>query len=590
MKKALFILLNLYAASSMATINYTLSFPDAALHVVNVKMEVTAASTQSPIRFKMPVWTPGSYKVREFSQHVDRFTGLQNGHSLKVERGDKNTWEVHPVQAGKFSVEYRVYAFDLGVRTSYVDLNKAFLHGVSVFMYPEGFEREDIELKFEILPNWKNVYVALPEIKSGKHQFSCRDYDLLADSPIAIGDFDVTSYECGGTPHRVVMIGKGNYDLNVIRDDFKKICDESLNIFGHKHPSPEYIHFIQNVDQGGGGLEHANCQTSQVNRWVYTDSKKYLSFLGLVAHEYFHLWNVKRIRPVELGPFNYNQETYTDMLWLVEGFTSYFDDLILLRCGFHTEESYFDVVAGAINRFENQPGKEVMTLAESSKLAWVKGYFPNENSDNVTVSYYNKGMLIAWLLDLKILESSEGHRSLDDVMKSLYDAYLANGEGLTNEALFSIINQVAGSDLTPFIQKYVYTLEPFPYQQMIEPLGLELNNLRDSLKPSLGLKCKSEGGKTIITYVHPKGSGAMAGLSVNDEVLALDGWRVKSDMSEEVARLKVGKEVELIYVRDGKVATARAIPQADQSFNYKLQIAASSSSAQTAARKRWMNF
>jgi len=567
-------------------LTYLVSFPNASRHYVRIGIELDLVKDQTLI-FKMPVWTPGSYKVREFSKNVDAMDAESNGKSSKVFRRDKNSWLVEG-RKGKNSIAYDVYAFELGVRSSYVDLNKAFLHGVSVFMYVEGLENESVIIDIEPLKNWSGLHVALPSIGKSSNKFRAENYDLLVDSPFALGNFDTISYTSGNTVHDVVMIGNGNYDLTQVRDDFKSISDAELAIFKGSHPSDRYIHFIQNVDNGGGGLEHKNCQTSQVNRWAYQDKKKYTDFLGLVAHEYFHLWNVKRIRARELGPFNYDVENYTDLLWIAEGFTSYYDDLILYRTGFLSEEEYLAVLAKAFSKYENKEGKTVMTLAESSRLAWVKGYFPNENSDNVTISYYNKGLIIAWMLDMKVMEVTGGKQSLDDIMRSLYSFSQAHKEGFEYEQFLEICNDVAGVELRTFFNNFVFGLKPIPYAKILGQVGLNIENKTDSKAVYLGIKVKAETGKSIITFVQSKGSANEAGLSVHDELIAVDGWRVSGDAKEEISRLKLEVPVEVIYARDAAVSSTMITPKADLRKNFEISSQPKPLKSQKALKAFWL--
>ncbi|MBO6516279.1 MAG: M61 family metallopeptidase, partial [Bacteroidia bacterium] len=437
-------------------------------------------------------------------------------------------------------------------------------------MYVKGKEDKSIQLEFSPLSTWKHVEAALPNTSGSSVSFEVVNYDLLADSPIALGNFDISTYETAGVPHRIVMMGKGNYDLDKVTEDFKKISDEEVKMFGGKHPCERYTHFIQNVESGGGGLEHLNCQTSQVNRWAYTNSDKYRNFLGLISHEYFHLWNVKRIRPYELGPFDYEKENYTDMLWVAEGITSYFDDLFLKRAGIHSTESYLAALAGNINRLENQPGKDVMSLDESSKLAWVKAYLSNENSKNVTISYYNKGMLVAWMLDLEILTNTNGKKRLDDVLQILFDTYYTKeGRGFTHKEFIAVCEKVAGKNMDDFFMKYVFQKDAIPYSDYLAEVGIDMED-RANGTASIGVSAKQTNGKLLITYVHPDGSGVEAGLSVNDEIIAINNWRVGSDLSDEIARLPIGSKAELLYNRDGLVHSTMISIKKSPAVQYRL--------------------
>lgn len=547
-------------------LNYTVSFDKVKSHYVTVTIEFDAKGKDF-VNFKVPVWTPGSYKVREFSKGYENV--LADGAS--VTRQDKNTWRVDTKGKERITLSYDVYCFAISPRESYADEKYAFLHSVSAFGYLEGYEKKQIVLKIEPYKGWKNVEVALPQTKGMGYVFTCENYDLLADSPIALGSFDVVNYTSGGTPHKVVMIGEGNYDLDVIKEDFKKIGDSQVKMMG-ENPCDRYIHFIYNVGSGGGGLEHLNCQTSAMPRWNYTNPGRYRGFLGLIAHEYFHLWNVKRIRPIELGPFNYNEEVYTDMLWIAEGITSYYDDLTLYRIGKLDTTEYLNVISSQISRLENSPGKDVMSLAHSSLLTWVKAYLPNEESMNRTVSYYNKGMIAAVMLDLEIRANSKN--CLDDVMTTLYkDYYKKQGRGFTHDEFIAVCSKVAGKDMQSFFDDVVFSTKSLNYTGIFNKYGLEFKDKNiEKTTPWSGVVSKHSSGKTIITNIYSNSPGVSAGLSVNDEIIAINGWRVNESLESHDDKYNVNDGVEVSYSRDGKIYKTTLTYKKSPKVAYKLTI------------------
>ncbi len=575
------------ASNLNASVKYAVSFPKANQHYAQITIEVEEAKSNL-IRFKMPVWTPGSYKVREFSQNVDKVWYDNGNGSSNPVRIDKNTWECAVKKGDRLRFSYELYAFELGVRTSYVDQHMAFLHGPSAFMYAEGYQDEHITIQFTPRNEWQNIEMPLSLVENTQ-TFSCANYDLLADSPVALGNFDVSTYLTAGVPHKIVMIGTGNYDLDKVTADFKKITDEEAKMFDNTHPSPQYIHFIQNVDKGGGGLEHLNCQTSQVNRWVYDKDEPYLKFLGLISHEYFHLWNVKRIRPIELGPFDYNKENYTDLLWVAEGITSYFDDLFLKRAGFHTEESYLKAVAYNINRLENQPGKNVMSLDQSSKLAWVKAYLSNENSNNVTISYYNKGMLVAWMLDVEIFNSTDGDKRLDDVMLTLFNRYYKDQKrGFSYQEFVETCSDVCGKPLNDFFDRFTKTTEPLPYEDYLKTTGYALINAEEE-NPSLGITTKSDNGKCVVSFVRSGSSAVEAGLSVNDELISINGWRVVDKINTSLPGYTIDTEIDILYARDGRIYNTKATLKQSDIVKYEITIEEALSEEQKKFQQLWLN-
>lgn len=550
LKKVVFVSFIIAISMTLKAINYSVSFPDVKSHYVSIAITFNADEREY-VDFKVPVWTPGSYKVREFSSAFENVSA----ENLEIQRLNKNTWRILTKGKSQVRLSYDVYCFTVSVRQSYADEYYAFLHGVSVFGYLEGYEDEKIELNIQPEENWQNVEVSLPKSNASAYSYICKNYDLLADSPIALGNFDTIGYESGRVPHKIVMIGEGNYDLNQIKKDFKKISDTQVEMMGD-HPSSQYVHFIYNVSQGGGGLEHANSQTSMMPRWNYKNANKYRSFLGLIAHEYFHLWNIKRIRPKELGPFDYDKEVYSDMLWIAEGITSYYDDITLLRMGAYSKEEYLRIISSQINRLENSPGKKVMSLAHSSLLAWVKAYLPNEESSNKTISYYNKGMLAAVLLDLEIRKSSD--HSLDDVMRMLYnDMYIKEGRGFTIEEFVKICSQLADKDMTEFFDDVVYSLKPLNYE-IFNDFGLDLLKKKENInQPWSGVTSKLKGEQVIVTNIVSNSPGVESGLSVNDEIIAINGWRLKSKLEDYVTKFNNGERLSISYSRDGKVHSTK---------------------------------
>jgi predicted metalloprotease with PDZ domain len=583
-KKLIAIAFLISISISTMAIDYTVSFNKIKSHYVTVDITFDA-SGKDFVDFKVPVWTPGSYKVREFSNAFENVTADDN----EVTRVDKNTWRIATNGASDMTLSYDVYCFAISVRQSYADENYAFLHGVSSFGYIEGYEKEQIVLTIQPYEGWKNVEVALPQTKAAGYVFTCDNYDLLADSPIALGNFDKTSYTSGKVPHTVVMIGEGNYDLDTIKEDFKKISDSQIAMMGD-HPSDRYTHFIYNVGSGGGGLEHLNSQTSMMYRWGYSSAGRYRSFLGLIAHEYFHLWNVKRVRPIQLGPFDYDKEVYTDMLWIAEGITSYYDDKTLHRIGLYDDEEYLGILASQINRLENSPGKDIMSLAHSSMLAWVKAYLPTEESMNTTVSYYNKGMIAAALLDLEIRANSE--KSLDDVMRTLYnDFYKKQNRGFTHEEFIGVCTETAGKDMKPFFDDVIFSTKPLDYATILGKFGIYIEDKNaDKTVAWSGVVSSHGNGKTTISNIYNSSPAVDAGLSVNDEIIAINGWRVGDRLEDHDAMYGVNDAVEITYARDGKIYTTTLIYAKSTQVAYTLKKSGDENKLQKDWLKKWSRY
>lgn len=535
-------------------VRYTLRMSKPETHYFEVEMELVDFKSPT-LDIKMPVWAPGSYLVREFASKVNLVRAKDaQGKSLEVNKVDKNTWRIQTNKASKVVVNYEVYAFELTVRTSFLDQTHGYVNGTSVFMYVDQFKQ--LPGKLTVIPHasFKKVATSLSRETEGlaadnAHFYAFKDYDELADCPIEIGNHLEFSFTASGIPHYVAMYGEGNFDVDKLKYDMAKIVEACTNVFG-QNPNKEYWFIIHNTTSGGGGLEHTNSTTLNVNRWTYTGSK-YMGFLSLVAHEYFHLWNVKRIRPIELGPFDYDKENYTTLLWVMEGFTSYYDELILRRAGYYTEDEYLNTLFGTINSVENQPGTRVQPVAHSSFDAWIKAYRPNENSYNSTISYYSKGQVLAALFDAMIVANSNGKKSLDDLMRRLYDEYFVRlKRGFTAVEFKKELETITGTKLDDFYARYVDGTEVIDYDAIFSKVGL---NVRNTGRPEafFGASVSEENGKLVVKRIVSGSAAEASGLSVNDEILAFNGYRVgQSRFNDYLGTLVKGEQFTLLVARD----------------------------------------
>ena len=541
------------AISFGAKISYTLKMPRPQNHYFQVEMQVTQIK-QKTATVKLPVWAPGSYLVREFSRHLNQVKAYSlQGAALPVIKKTKNAWEIDLKGQTAFVVKYEVYAFELSVRTSFLDETHGFVSGPSMFMYLDGHKETGGELVVQPHASFKRISTGLSlksDVKQGNNQtFTFDNYDQLVDCPIEIGNQYEFEFEAAGVKHTVAMYGEGNFDPERLKEDMAKIVEEETKVVG-VNPNTRYVFIVHNVVGGDGGLEHCNSTVLSVDRWTY-DGSNYINFLNLVAHEYFHLWNVKRIRPIELGPFNYDQEVYTNYLWVMEGFTSYYDELILRRCGFYSQEEMLKKIQIAVNYVESSVGARVQPVAHASFDAWIKAYRPNENSSNTTMTYYSRGMIIASVLDAMIIKQSNGKECLDHLMKDLYETYyVGKNRGFTDAEFKACLSKHTGQDMTAFFQKYIDGTEVIPYSMYFLPLGVEVSDV-GGVKPVFGANVTEEGGKVIIKSIRANSSAEDAGLSVNDEVIACMNYRVDKPMLDALMNgAAVGDEFELTISRD----------------------------------------
>ena len=541
------------AISFGAKISYTLKMPRPQNHYFQVEMQVTQIK-QKTATVKLPVWAPGSYLVREFSRHLNQVKAYSlQGAALPVIKKTKNAWEIDLKGQTAFVVKYEVYAFELSVRTSFLDETHGFVSGPSMFMYLDGHKETGGELLVQPHASFKRISTGLSlksEVKQGNNQtFTFDNYDQLVDCPIEIGNQYEFEFEAVGVKHTVAMYGEGNFDPERLKEDMAKIIEEETKVVG-VNPNTRYVFIVHNVVGGDGGLEHCNSTVLSVDRWTY-DGSNYINFLNLVAHEYFHLWNVKRIRPIELGPFNYDQEVYTNYLWVMEGFTSYYDELILRRCGFYAQEEMLKKIQIAVNYVESSVGARVQPVAHASFDAWIKAYRPNENSSNTTMTYYSRGLIIAAVLDAMIIKQSNGKECLDHLMKDLYETYyVGKNRGFTDAEFKACLVKHTGQDMAEFFLKYIDGTEVIPYSMYFLPLGVEVSDV-GGVKPVFGANVSEEGGKVIIKSIRSNSSAEDAGLSVNDEIIACMNYRVDKPMLDALMNgAAVGDEFELTISRD----------------------------------------
>ena len=522
----------LNSATFGAKISYTLKMPRPQNHYFQVEMQVEQVK-QKTATVKLPVWAPGSYLVREFSRHLNQVKAYSlQGAALPLIKKTKNTWEIDLKGQTSFVLKYEVYAFELSVRTSFLDETHGFVSGPSMFMYLDGHKETGGELLVQPHASFKRISTGLTqksEVKQGNNQtFTFENYDQLVDCPIEIGNQYEFDFEAAGVKHTVAMYGEGNFDPERLKEDMAKIVEEETKVVG-VNPNTRYVFIVHNVVGGDGGLEHCNSTVLSVDRWTY-DGGNYINFLNLVAHEYFHLWNVKRIRPIELGPFNYDQEVYTNYLWVMEGFTSYYDELILRRCGFYSQEEMLKKIQIAVNYVESSVGARVQP-----------------RFIHTTGSSWN----IASVLDAMIIKQSNGKECLDHLMKDLYETYyVGKNRGFTDTEFKACLSKHTGQDMTAFFQKYIDGTEVIPYSMYFLPLGVEVSDV-GGVKPVFGANVTEEGGKVIIKSIRANSSAEDAGLSVNDEVIACMNYRVDKPMLDALMNgAVVGDEFELTISRD----------------------------------------
>lgn len=543
-----------FAISSFAgSIKYNLRMTKPENHYFQVEMELDGFK-EKQLKVKMPVWAPGSYLVREFAKNINLVTAFdKSGNEIPVKKVDKNTWCIDKGKTKDIVVKYEVYSFEVSVRTPFLDLTHGFVSGTGVFMYVDGYKDQSGKLEVFLPEMFKTISTSLDETgdgvtKDGSTTFAYTNYDQLADCPIEIGNQEVFSFDAAGVKHTVAMYGVANYDIPTLQKDMAKIVEAATAVFG-QNPNKKYTFIIHNEVNAQGGLEHVNSTVLSVNRWTY-DGAAYKGFLSLVAHEYFHLWNVKRIRPVELGPFDYDNENYTSLLWVMEGFTSYYDELLLLRAGYYTKEELLKKLFSSINYVEGSTGARVQPVAHASFDAWIKAYRPTENSGNTTISYYPKGAAIAVVLDAMIIKEYEGKKSLDDFMQHLYATYYeGKGRGFSEDEFKKELESFLHQNMDLFYDNYINGTTMIDYPKYLGLVGLDVKYSGEA-KASSGLLLK--GDKQVEVYrIRAESSAEEAGLSVGDEIIGCNGFRVdKKALEDMLNNAEAGEVFEILFSRD----------------------------------------
>lgn len=541
-------------AASAPEISFTVRMSKPHTHLLEVEMNVRRKSNAPApeVDLVMPVWTPGSYLIREYERHVQDFAATDaGGHALQWSKVNKNTWRVLTNGAREWRVSYQVYANELSVRTNELDDRHAFWNNAALLMYLDNFLNVPATLHVEPFAGWK-VATGLPTLAEARRifpnavagntnatadgqTFYAENFDVLYDSPVEVGAFQTLTFEVKNVPHRIVIDGEGNYEPERLRDDVKKIVEAEVAMMGGEIPYRNYTFLVFLRSTGGGGLEHLNSTALIFRRFNFRDEDEYRSILSTIAHEYFHLWNVKRIRPDALGPFDYTRENYTKLLWVAEGLTEYYANVFLRRAGLIADTDYLQARAKDIQDLQNTPGRLEMSLEEASFDAWVKYYRQDENAVNSQISYYDKGAIVGLLLDLEIRRKTSGAKSLDDVMRALYTDFFKKGRNYTPGDFQRLAEQTAGASLDSFFSRFVRGRDELDYNAALVAAGLQLDTTGaagrrpPTEQAFLGADLDQDNDRLLIKKVYAGAPAYDQGLNAGDQIVALDGMRVTRD-------------------------------------------------------------
>jgi predicted metalloprotease with PDZ domain len=576
--------------AQQAAVRYTIVPHDLAGHLFNVTVTVAAPAADGQV-FALPAWIPGSYMIREFARNIVRIRAEAEGAAVALTKLDKHSWRAAPC-SGALTVHYEVYAWDLSVRAAHLDQTHGFFNGTSVYLRVLGQEHTphqvDIQRPADAAARTWRVATALPEQGAKRYGFGtyvATDYDELIDHPVEMGDFALATFTAHGIPHDIVISGRvPNLDMARLQADLKRICETQIAFFepaAMRAPMQRYVFLTLAVGDGYGGLEHRASTAlicaradlpSTATPATPEPGEGYLKFLGLCSHEYFHTWNVKRIKPAAFAPYDLQTENYTPLLWLFEGFTSYYDDLMLVRAGIIGEATYLKMLGKTVGGVLRGSGRSKQSIADSSFDAWSKYYRQDENAPNAIISYYTKGSLVALAFDLTIRAKTGGAKSLDDVMLALWqrfgsDFYEGGARGVTEQEVEALFDEMSGIKLKQLFERYIRGTDDVPVAKLFAPFGVKLVDERKTAKPSFDAGIGGDGANTKLTQVHENGAAHRAGLSAGDVLVALDGLRVSgtpSNLDTLLSRYRVGDTVQVHAFRRDELMTFDVQLQGDR--------------------------
>lgn len=570
-------------SSRQARIQYTITPTNPAAHLFTISCVIEQPDPAGQ-QVWLPAWIPGSYMVRDFAKNIVTLTAHDAHGPVEIQKLDKQTWRCAPCTA-PLTLEYTVYAWDLSVRSAHLDTTHAFFNGSSVFLAVQGQEDQAVAVQINLpagdaFARWRVATTLTRKDTSlfAPGAYYAQDYDELIDHPVEMGDFTEAEFDVNGTPHHIVISGRHRCDIARLCVDVQKICATHVSMFGELPEMERYMFLLTVVGEGYGGLEHRSSTALICNRKdlpVKTDARQsddYITLLGLFSHEYFHTWNVKRIKPDEFIPYDLKQEVPTRQLWAFEGITSYYDDLGLVRSGVIDDKKYLELLGKNITRVMRGSGRLKQTLVDSSFDAWTKFYKQDENAANAIVSYYVKGALFALALDMKIRALTDNKRSLDDVMRRLWQAYGKPGVGVEERTIETIASELCGQSLQAFFIQYLAGTDDLPLAELLQTMGVQLrqrvaDNLDDaggapakSADPSatfnLGVKLAPDALGARIQLLHEDADLQRSGLSAGDVIVAVNGLKAtKDNFATLLAPFSAGERVRLHAFRRDELMT-----------------------------------
>lgn len=579
-------------------VSFRVSIPQPHSHLLSVEMDVPRLTGDESI-VRMPVWTPGSYLIREYPKHVQQFEAVdETGADLAFEKIDKASWRIDTGSADRITVRYRVYGHEISPRHNHVDGTHAFFNCVATCMYPDGRLDERVAIDIDPPRDWE-IFCGLEPTEPGGSRFVAPTFDVLFDTPVEIGPHDYFDFEVQGIPHRFVVWSDDDFDFEPFRRDLPEIIEENISIFG-EIPYERFLFINHVVPDKWGGLEHCHScvnvfRPEDVAETSYDEhgelTENYANVLRLFAHEHFHTYHIKRLRPEELGPFDYQRENYTRSLWAIEGMASYYDNYQLRRADLISPGQYIDLLERRIEQLHRVPGRHLESLEEASFNAWIGLYQKDENTRNSSVSYYLKGELVVWLMDLWVRHRSDGERTMDDVLRRLWrEYYIADDVGFPRGAVEEAIEAETEASARQLFDELVRGCESIGWEDYLGPVGLQLAVVEPAKEGWLGFDAtKSEGDHPVVEFVERESTAEKAGIYAGDEVVAVDGRSAgDTDVDELVAMVEPGDTVELHLMRRQRMHCVEAVCTTPPPEAHRIERCDDASSRQLKLLRQWL--
>jgi predicted metalloprotease with PDZ domain len=574
--------------AAQPSVHYTLGMSRPSSHFLEVEMRVSGLGAgDKNLDIAMPAWRTGRYSIFDFAGGVTGVSAQDGaGGALTFQKIDKQTWRINKGRSTTVIVRYRVYADEFNMRTRGLNDEHAFADPAAVFMYVPSLAKRPLTLEVKPYGSWK-VTTGLDAMPGKPNHFTAPNYEYFADCPIEVGNQKEYTFDVDGVPHVWMIAGEGTYDIEKLIEDTKKIVRANKDFWG-RLPYNRYIFMLHISPTSGGGTEHINSTIMGARPFQLASPGGYRGFLGLVSHEYFHTWNVKHLRPAGITPYDFSKENYSRELWVAEGTTSYYTGIILIRAGLAKGDEYIERLGSEIKDERQRPGNRKQSVAESSFDAWIKYWKNTPQAYNEESDYYDQGSNVSLALDLEILRSSSGNSGLHDVLRTMFERFPVGKQGYTLEDLQKVSEEKAGGSLSEFFAKFVTGTEPLPWEDLLESAGLDVKATAET-RPAIGARLSDRDGRVIVQGVVESSAADLAGLSINDEIVAFNGYRARSqELNTRIGEVKPGEEMTLTVFRNEQLRTIVVRPAIPTIPNYTVKKVDQPSDLQKKIYEKWL--